>query len=675
MIVSWDWLKQYVALDMSVEQLEMRLMMSGLNHEGTEVIEGDPAIDLEVTSNRADCLGHIGVAREVAVLFGTTLKLPAANPQEGSTAADTLTQVALECPDLCQRYTARVVRGVKVGPSPDWLVARLRSLGVATINNVADVTNYVMLECGQPLHAFDLGNLYGQQIVVRPAKKGEPFEAINHKEYELDPSDCVIADADRPVAIAGVMGGADTEVTEATTDLLIESAAFDPVSIRTTARRLKLHSDSSFRFERSPDPESVDWASRRCCELILELAGGELASGVVDVGEKPTGREPITLRFNQIERVLGISVAADEVQRILTELGIAPTDVTDRAITVVPPSWRSDLTREIDLIEEIVRIHGYDKIPEDSRVPMAASHPRDEDRVLTKIYGVLTGAGFDEAMTPSVVDDSTSDAFSPWSDAAPLSTSASMSRGATRLRRSLVPSLLAARRYNESLGNDRIELFEIAKVYLPQTSGLPVEEKMLSIASGGDFFELKGRIEGLLAKICPDKQLEVTTRRPSDDFELLGTRSAELTLDGEPLGFLGTVDPAFAKKRFDLRGPTTIAELRIASLIENARMVAHFQPVSSYPSVERDINFEVDQDVRWSDLAKTVRASAGTLLEDVQYLETYRDVERLGADKKSLVLKLVLRRVDGTLTNEQADAVRQQVEQACGDQHAAKLRS
>lgn len=675
MIVSWDWLKQYVTLDMSVEDLEQRLMMAGLNHEGTEIVQGDPAIDLEVPSNRPDCLGHLGVAREIAVLYQRELEIPAASPAEGSTAVDTLTQVSLECEDLCPRYTARVIKGVKVGPSPDWLVARLRSLGVPTINNIVDITNYVLLECGQPLHAFDLAKLHGQRIVVRRAEQGEKFEAINHKEYELDPTVCVIADADRPVAIAGVMGGVDTEVSQTTTDLLIESAAFDPMSIRTTVRKFNLHSDSSFRFERSPDPESVDWASRRCCELILELAGGELAAGMVDVGEARSRREPVTLRFDQIPRVLGISIDSVEVRRILAALGNEARASDNKSVTVIPPSWRNDLTREIDLIEEIARIHGYDKIPEDARVAMVPSHQRDEDRVIEMLQSVLVGAGFDEAMTASVVDDATSEAFSPWTDAPPLSTSISMLRGATRLRRSLIPSLLVARRVNESLGNDPIELFEIAKIYLPQSTGLPVEEKMLSITSGGDYFQVKGIIEALLLELCPDLRLGVSARQPSENLDLFRFQSAELTLDGEPLGYLGEVDAKIAKQRFDLRGATTVAELRMAPLIAQAVLVPHYRPTSSYPAVERDINFEVAQDVRWAELAETVRQSAGALLEDIRYLETYRDVERLGADKKSLVFRLVLRRHDGTLTNEEADKVRQQVQDACDEQHGAVLRS
>ncbi len=339
MIVSWNWLKQYVPLDMPSAELERRLMMAGLNHEGTEDVGGDLAIDFEVTSNRPDCLSHIGIAREVAVIFGRKLKLPAANPGTGLPPAipsvDNLVKVRIDCPDLCPRYTARVVRGVKIGPSPAWMVRRLKTVGITSINNVVDISNYVMMECGQPLHTFDFGRLEGKrgtgpvcakhpegrsaangtcplfsgaEIIVRRPLPGETIEAIDHKTYVLGPDMCMICDARRPVAIGGVMGGAQTEISPATRDILVEAAEFDPVSIRNTARTLNLHSDSSYRFERRVDPEGLDWASLRCCELILELAGGQVAAGVVDVGQPPPRREPIVLRHSQLKRILGIDV-------------------------------------------------------------------------------------------------------------------------------------------------------------------------------------------------------------------------------------------------------------------------------------------------------------------------------------------------------------------------------
>ncbi len=520
MIVSWNWLKNYVALDMPAEEVEQRLAMAGLNHEESWQAGDDRAIDLEITSNRPDCLGHVGVAREIAVLFNKKLQTTDPRPASGKTQAADLATVAIDCPDLCYRYTARVIRGVRVGPTPDWMARRLRTIfdprpaqrdkkkPWKSINNVVDITNYVLMECGQPLHAFDLKHLRGQQVVVRRARPGEKFEAINHETYELSPEMCVIADAERAVALGGVMGGADTEVSTATTDLLIESAEFAPLSIRGTARALKLFSDSSYRFERGVDPRGIDWASRRCCELILELCGGELAEGVIDIGRPAPPPAPIVLRFSQIQRILGIEIDRDELVRILTALGGELRGVND-VVEIAPPSWRRDLTREIDLIEEAARIHGYDKIPEDVSVPMAASHRSDADRVLQKVRRAVTAAGFDEALTTSMVPESWTTSFSPWTDAPSLMASTPMLKGADRLRTSLIPSLLDARRINESLSNPHAELFETAKVYLPLANHLPDEPWLLGLASGGDFLHVKGAVEVLLAELNADMRLEV----------------------------------------------------------------------------------------------------------------------------------------------------------------------
>ena len=327
-----------------------------------------------------------------------------------------LAQVRIDCPELCYRYTARVVRGVKIGPSPDWLAQRLRTLGLAVVNNVVDITNYVMMECGQPLHAFDFAKLARRQIIVREARSGEAFQAIDHRTYTLQPGMCVIADAASPVALGGVMGGAESEVSAGTTELLIESAQFSPLSIRTTARKLGLHSPSSYRFERGVDPEGVDWASRRCCELILQLAGGELAAGVLDVGTAQSPRPAVVLRLAQLPRILGIQVPADATERILKALGSEVLRVDQQCIEVRPASWRRDLTREIDLIEEVARIHGYEKISEDVSVPLFPSQPTVRSRVANRVRQVLTAAGFDEAMTASLVPVEWSNAFSPWTD-------------------------------------------------------------------------------------------------------------------------------------------------------------------------------------------------------------------------------------------------------------------
>ncbi len=680
MLVSWEWLKQYVKLSATPDEVAERLMMAGLNHEDTHAVGNDLAINLEVTSNRPDCLGHIGIAREASVLFDTPLTLPAAQPKASGEAASKLAQVRVDDAKACPRYTARVIRGVKIGPSPKWLVDRLSTVGIGAINNVVDITNYVLLECGQPLHAFDLAKLAGKQIIVRAAREGEPFQAINHKAYTLDASMCVIADGERPVALAGVMGGTDTEVSDKTTDLLIESADFAPMSIRATARKLNLHSDSSYRFERGVDPQGVDWASRRACELILELAGGTLAEGVIDVGAQPAEREPITLRFAQLKRVLGIDVEPTEALRILTALGNKGLKHDAQSVTVVPPSWRRDLSREIDLVEEVARIHGYDKIPEDVSVPMAPSHRTHTDRVLSKVKQALCAAGFDEALTLSAVEEPWSEAFSPWTAAAPLRASTPVLRRADRLRRSIVPSLLGARQTNESLSNPRIELFEVAHVYLPNinTGGgeaLPSEELMVALTSGGDYLSMKGVIESILHALAPGLELEAV---PTRQALLDEARSAELHVrcGGKRLllGYLGEVSPA-GLKQFDLRAGSTVAEIKLNTLCEIAELIPQYRQPPVFPAVTRDLNLVVDESVAWADLSHTAREAARPFAEQLQLVDVYRDAQRLGPGKKSLLVSLVLRSGSGTLTGDEADAAQKRVVAACQQAHGAQLRA
>jgi len=681
MIVSWNWLNEFVPLKATPAELVERLMMAGLNHEGTEQLGSDHAIDLEITSNRPDCLGHIGIAREAAALFGLQLhysdaelrhkKSEAHDDQTPRIAEDlkVYSSVDVACPELCPRYTARVIRGVKVGSSPSQMAVRLATIGQPVINNIVDITNYVMMECGQPLHAFDFQKLSGRKIIVRRAKAGEPFQAIDHKTYTLDPEMCVIADAERPVALGGVMGGADTEVSPKTTDVLIEAAQFAPMSIRATARKLKLHSTSSYRFERGTDPEMVDWASRRACELILKHAGGELVEGVIDVGPPRSRRQSITLRLAQLKRIIGIDVPPEAVRKILLALGCLEQSVVTTEIITVPPTWRRDLEREIDLVEEVARVHGYDKIPEDASVPMVASHRPDSDRVLAKVRQVLTAAGHDEAMTASVVSEKWSDAFSPWTDSPPLVANTPMLEGADRLRRSLVPSLLDARRINESLSNPTIELFETARIYLSNSSELPREQLTLAAVSGRGFLHLKGIVEALLTALHIEQPLQLADFRHS---MLSGDCANEIKLGDEQLGFLGELSAA-GLKAFSLRGPASILEINVSALAKRANLIPAYTPRSPYPTITRDLNLIVAESVRWSDLAATVRTAAGPSLERLEYLDIYRDLQKDGPDNKRLHFSFTFRAADRTLTGPDADALRDSIVAACQQQHGAKL--
>ncbi len=672
MIVSWDWLKEYLSLPQSVDEVTERLSMAGLNHESTVSKGADIAVDLEVTSNRPDCLGHLGVAREIAVLYGQQLNIPGADPAADGPSIKSLTRVTIADESICPRYTARVIQGVRVGPSPDWLADRLETIGIAVINNIVDISNYVMFECGQPLHAFDFRKLAGPEIVVRPARKGEKLIAIDHRTYELDETMCVIADAERPVALGGVMGGAETEVSEATVDLLIESAEFDPISIRNTARKLNLHSPSSYRFERSIDPAGVDWASRRCCELILELAGGSLAQGVLDVGRPVPAARRIVLRLAQVERILGISIPPDRIAEILDTLGGHDVEASADQITVSAPSWRRDWEREIDLIEEVARIHGYEQIPEDVRVPMAVSQPRVIDEVLPRLRQGLTAMGFDEALTASVVPADWAAAFDGWSSAEPLRTASPLLRGADRLRLSLLPSLLDARRYNESLGNFDAELFETASVYLPQSGeSLPREQRTLGFVTQRGFARARGAVETMLESLkiggpLGSHDAQVSLMEPG--------RVLQLELDGELLGYIGEISAA-ARGQFGLREPIAVGEVSVDLLERLARLVPQYVAPSPYPAMRRDLNLVADESVRWSDVERTVLSSAGEWLEAIEFQEVYRDKKKDGANKKRLLFSLTFRSNERTLTGEEVDAVRDRIVAQCAQDHGTVLLS
>ena len=675
MLVSWDWLKQYVALDVSAEILADRLTMTGLNLEECHDVAGDTCIDFEVTSNRPDCLGHLGVAREAAVVYNKPLKLPAAAPKASSRPIDPATTVVNECLDLCSQYHARVVRGVKVGPSPAWMQRRLQTVGIACVNNIVDITNYVLMECGQPLHAFDMEKLHGQRIVVRRARAGEKLKAIDHKEYVLAPEMCVIADADHPVALAGVMGGAETEITSATKFVLIESALFAPLSIRNSSRRLKLHSDSSYRFERALDPHGPDWASRRCCELILELAGGELLDGSVFAGTRPPADcAPITLRFAQIRRILGIDVPNDESVRILTALGLTQVGrVTPETAVFVPPSNRRDLSREIDLIEEVARIHGYDQLPSNVTVPLCLSHKSHRDRVVDRVRSTLTGAGFFEAITVSLVSEKEHSLFRPRGDLPPLAIDHSDFRETSLLRQTLVPSLLGSRRANERRGTFGAQLFEIATVHLSAVTSLPQtqsEPTMVSFVSGKSFAEVKGVVEEMAARVNPSATL---IARPSTIAQFTDGRGAEILLNGQFWGWLGELDRSVID-RLDLRDSVTVAELDLSVLEAVADLVPKFKPLPSYQSSSRDLNFVLDDAVTWRELDAVVRGAAGPLLESIGFGNQFRG-KGIPEGKKSYLVTVIYRSPERTLTGEEVEAAQQSVIAACLKQLGATLRA
>ncbi len=670
MLVSWKWLSRYLDLPMSHEELALRLSLSGLNHEESHHVGDDVVIDLEVTSNRGDCLGHLGVAREIAVLYGLNVTTPKIELVETATDIASLLTVENQFLEACPRYTARVIQGVSVGPSPDWMAQSLKAVGIGVVNNVVDATNYVMMECGQPLHAFDYSKIADRKIVVRPASKGELIEAIDHRKYELDESMCVIADPRCGQAVAGVMGGALSEVVQTTKDLVIEAAVFTPLSVRRAARKLKLHSPSSYRFERRVDPVGVDWASRRCCQLILESAGGKLAKGAIDTDPAIVPNAPVTLRLSQIERVLGISIDRDEVSRILETLGCKASLGAEQ---FVPPSWRHDLSREADLIEEVARIHGYEKIPENSPIPVAPSSRRDFDVAMEKVRQVMTSAGYSEAMTPSLVTAKLDDSLSPWTDRASLKTETAMLKGARNLRRTLIPSLLEGRANNWASASIEANLFEIAHIYVPgeNDESLPNEQYSLGLVAGGDFREMKGALELLCERMGIPAVLDVA---PVERSGFQKGSIVELSCGETTIGYMGIVDTKLLKG-WKLQGRVIASELSLPRMLELSGLVPQQKRVSTFPSVLRDLNFIVAESVRWNELERVVRAAVGEELAAVRYNETYRDEKKDGPNRKRILISVELQRHDGTLSGEQADQLIGQVIGACKSKLDAELLS
>jgi phenylalanyl-tRNA synthetase beta chain len=684
MIISTQWLADYVSLPASASELADRLMLAGLNHESTRSVGDDTAIEIEVTSNRPDCLGHIGVAREAAVLFSRPLHIPDPRPPEGPAAPGL--DVDIEAGDICPCYTARMIRGVRVGPSPRWLVERLATVGVASVNNVVDVTNYVMLECGQPLHAFDLARIRGGRLVVRRARAGEAFTAINHKTYSLTDAMCVIADAGGAVALAGVMGGEGTEITASTTDILLESAQFAPLPVRAAARGLVLASPSSYRFERGPDPAAVDWASRRAAAMILEIAGGRADGGVVEAGLLASAPAAVDLRPGRVAEVLGIGIPFERQRSILAGLGFVAEAIEPDRSRWRAPTWRRDCWREIDLVEEIGRIEGYEAVPE--TVPIAARTTTETARERTVRRGseVLVAAGFCEAMTRSVVGEALEATASPWGDAAALTCTPPLVRAADRLRRTLVPSLLEARAGNVAVGAARPDLFEVARGYLARPAGAaaatPVDEPLLlAFVMEGGFFAAKGLAVAVLERLGLSSVADdhaIAVRPLTLDLFTVG-RAAELVLErrgtpAERVGVVGEIAPRMLSG-LGLKGDVAAAEFRLDRLEFAADVERPRTRPSDFPAIERDVNLVVDEAVPWGDVAAAIHAAAGPLLDDCRLVQVWADAARLGAGRKSFVVSLRLRSDTGTLSGDDANRAVDAVVAACGRACGAVLRA
>ncbi len=642
----------------------------------------DTVLDCEITPNRADCLSMIGIAREVGAIYDLdfTVELPQVQAESGMPTADTVS-VELVDEGLCERYVARVVRNVKVGPSPEWLVQRLNACGVRTHNNVVDITNYVMMITGQPLHAFDLNafeEIDGKRAVaVRAAREGEVFRTLDDVERILSAGMGLIATGEVgavPVALAGVMGGMDSEVTDATVDVLVESACFNAGRTSHTSRDLALISDASIRFERQVDETGCVDVANIACALIEQLAGGEVAPGCVDVYPAPKQLAPIELRLSRVHELCGAAIEPAFIERSLTRLGCGVEAVGEgdaRVFRVMPATFRPDLTREIDLIEEVLRLWGMDRV--EATIPAAKNHIGGltrEQRLTRKVGQVLRACGLNETMNFSFAAPGDLERIGMTGEGrgCPVEIMNPLVAEQTEMRRSLIPGLLQSVEYNIKHSTANVQLYEIGTLFFGrENASAPKErESVAGVLSGAmgevswnykpmplRFFDGKGVVEELLAQL----RIPKVRFRPADgeDYAFLQPgRGAEVLSGGTVLGWVGEIHPD-ARDVYGIDIPVVAFELNLEALLKSAGAQEAYREFSQFPSVEHDLAIVVDDDVTCEDLERRLRSAGGKLLVGVRLFDVYRDPVRVGAGKKSMAFALTYRSDDHTLTSEEVE--------------------
>jgi phenylalanyl-tRNA synthetase beta chain len=677
------------------EEAEGLLILPGDVKPGTPIAQAlgvdDVLFEVNVTPNRPDALSHVGIAREVAAVLGQKVRLPPLRLAERGPPAAEAVKVRVEAPEKCARYAARVIEGVKIGPSPLWLARRLEACGVRSISNVVDATNYALLELGHPLHAFDLDKVAGHEIVVRTARPGERLTTLDGKERALDPDDLLIADRDRGSALAGVMGGGDSEISAGTTRVLLESAWFQPSTVRRTSRRHALKTEASYRFERGADPGMVMPAIDRCAALIAELAGGKVRPGTVDAHPRPVRSPEVELRAHRPAEVLGIEVSASEAESILTRLGFELRRKDARGTTYAVPSWRVDVSIEEDLIEEIVRTRGYDAIPE--TLPRnAVETPAEpaEAQALARIRAALEACGFSEAVNFSFVAARELEPFGyqvvtgdGTGRALGVALKNPISAELSVMRTTLVPSLLKNLAHNRRQRVEDVRLYEIARAYWPnpRPEGEPSSEllQIAGVLAGGrhpagwavprdamDFYDAKGAVAGVLDALGV---AGVEWIAPGATW-LHPRNSARLRIGDDVLGSVGELHPRVAAA-FDLPRAVLAFELRFDHLARAARLVPQHRAIPRLPAVLRDLAVVVEDAVPAATVEAVVRSEP--LVEDVTLFDVYKGAP-LPAGRKNLALAIRYRAPDRTLTDAEVDEAHRRIVKQLGERVGAELR-
>ena len=672
MLISYNWLRELTGTTAAPLILRERLTMVGLAIDTIEEFDGDFVLDVEVPSNRPDCLSHIGIAREVAVIENSKVLSPESKVVKAEGRTSDFASVEIQDAELCPRYTARVVRGVKIGPSPEWLVKRLGEIGQRPINNVADITNYVLHETGQPLHAFDLSKLTEQKIIVRCARQGEKLTTLDGVDRALDEQMLVIADAKAAVALAGVMGGLDSEISQQTSDVLIESAYFNPDSVRRTARKPGMDTEASRRFERGADVENVLNAQARCVELICEIAGGVATEDAVDVYPKPMARRVAPFRQARVEEVTSLQVEPTEMVRILTSLGFVQNHSDEKGQTFIVPSWRIDVSIEEDLVEEIARHSGYDKIKSELPPSNMSGEYQPTETKRRALRRVLRDLGFDEAINFSFIDTAHDAQFetipgigSQLVEYGFVTLDNPITEEAVRMRHTLLPGLLESLRHNFNHGIRDVSLFEIGRVFAGSAaSDLPLETTALGIVATGakleesraapigevDFYAVKGALEAAVdgMKLAPLEFDQVNAKH------LRTGQSAVIKLaDGTGIGTIGRLAEEIAVK-YKFRQPVYIAELDLNALLESGLRAIHYKPLPRFPSVVRDVTLLVGRDVSLSKLLQAIDSQSVADYSTTKLVGTYEG-KNIPEGLRSITLRVEYRSDDRTLRDEEVE--------------------